>query len=242
MGRRGWAAKKSFVEGERSTIPTAQMEKAIGEIDRCCAREVTMMVPQRFNVEQILPWFFPDDTLAKLRAVKGMVETDSTKQYQVLPDIDLILTYRSSSHVCSVPAIEQKCWQPHPQRSQPMLEAIRQIAEVHFKYGRVKHMLRWFNKHATPGAVRNYWPAAMSLCPDSEIAKMMEAPSRYSVPVGIGDVLPLIRETAGTVATMALVPADIQVHSHNNIRLRLNSCGRDWEGLSVMLDTQIFNL
>lgn len=242
MGRRSWAAKKSFVEGERSTIPAVQMEKAIREIDHCCSREVAMMVPQRFNVEQILPWFFPDDTLDKLRAVKGMVETDSTKQYQVLPDINLILTYRSSSHLSSVPAIEPRCWQPHPQRSQPMLEAIRQIEEVHFKYGRVKHMLRWFNKHATPGAVRNYWPSAMALCPESEIAKMTEAPARYTVPAGIGEVLPLIRDTAGTVATMALVPADVLIHPANNIRLRLNQRSRDWEGLSIDLDTQFFNL
>lgn len=226
----------------RGVFTRTEMETAVSTIDKTCLDEVAMFVTQRFNREQVLPWLFPDTTLAKLRMVKGMVSTASNKIYTLSPGIELHMNYGDEEHPASTPAIENSALVMHSQRIMPLWEALIDTQTIHQKYGRVKHLLRWFNNNATEGAVRNYWPAAMALCPASSVALMTTAPVRYSTPDGLADILPLIRETAGTVAAMELIPKDIEAKPYNNLRVVLTDRKVPWEGIDISLDKQIFNL
>lgn len=222
----------------RGVFTRTEMETAVSTIDKTCLDEVAMFIPQRFNREQVLPWLFPENSLAKLRMVKGMVSTASNKVYALREGIELHMNYDEDS---STPAIEG-CALLANVKSAPLFDAIHAIQDIHEKYGRVKHLLRWFNNNATEGAVRNYWPAAMALCPASSVALMTTAPVRYSTPDGLADILPLIRETAGTVAAMELIPKDIESKSYDSLRLVLTDRKVPWEGIDISLDKQTFNL
>ena len=239
----GWNSRRNRPTEPRGVFTGSDMETAIGTLDKTCYNEISMFVPQRFHREAVLPWLFSEDTLAKLRAVKGMVNTDANKVYPIDDGVcDIVMEYKTyKNDNASVPAIEP-CMLQISSWAEPLLTTIASMQAIHEKYGRVKHLLRWFNMNATEGAVRNYWPAAMSLCPNSSVAQMTVAPVRYNTPAGIGEMLPLIRETAGTVAAMQLVPADVPDRPYNNMRLILNERPHVWEGIKVALDKQIVNL
>jgi hypothetical protein len=63
------------------------------------------------------------------------------------------------------PANTALYWQS--ERAGPLVSAVATLNELHAKWGAVKHLLRWLNRNATPGAVRANWPSVLTLCPDS---------------------------------------------------------------------------
>lgn len=237
---RPFSSARSYAPGERQTISAARMEEATTLLNQTCLRECHMLIPN-FTREQLLPWLFRDEDLAKLRAVNGMVETPAARSYALLPYVTLTLSYDNDKQRATTPAIEASRFFPQGDRTVPLMAALRTLDAPCLKYGLVKHLLRWFDKNATLGAIRNYWPAAMQLCPDV-FKDMAEASDRYSTPADIGTMLPLIRETAGTVAAMALVPKDAPVRPFGTVRVTFHARYVEWEGVKVYLDTQTINL
>ncbi len=107
-------------------------------------------------------------------------------------------------------------WEPQPDCG-PFIDAITQMKAVYEAWCRVGHMLNWLDANATPGAIRHYWPTMLSLAPRCDALK--EASTfRYVEPAGISALLPLLRETAGTVASALLLPElDLVTASSDNM-------------------------
>jgi hypothetical protein len=104
-------------------------------------------------------------------------------------------------------------------------------------------MLRWFNRHATVGAIRHYWPAAVTLCPNAPNLKgLLEKPAeRFNVPIGVTEMLPLIRETAATVATMQLL-GDRPINDAKGLTLTMPGGEATLLGVKVTLNALTFQL
>ncbi len=234
MSRRQWR------DEPRGTFSDKHMHSACQMIDKACQRAVDLFVPQRFTREQVLPWIFPADSLEKLRAVMGMVDTNAIKNYEIENNVRLQLRWGHHEDD-TTPAIEASQFFPTDD-AKPLMDAIHAIIDIQEQYGRVKHMLRWFNQNATPGAVRTYWPAAMTLLPDSDIADMVVPPTRYTTPEKLGEVLPLIRDTAATVAAMELLPNDVPAKDYWNMQLCFHERTKLWEGIKVHYNAAHFHI
>ena len=201
----------------RSSLGDGYVETACNTINRQMARTANMMVEYSPSCEDVLPMLFLDDTLAKLKAVLGMVDpSTSYKYYRITPHVSLRIYFDGAA----VPTIEPEHVHVQPFRAEPLLKAIEEIRAIYIQYERVKHTLRWFNRNATPGAIRHYWPAVLQLCPDSPALKDLKAtPARFASPPKIGQMLPLIRETASTMSMATLLPADAAPRKHDKLQL-----------------------
>ena len=239
MGRRR-RMKRSYEDGARDSLGDVHVAAACTKLDNTAKRECALYL-ETFEAGSILPWLFDEDLLRRLRAIHGVVETRfDWGKYTLLPGVDLTLFYTK----LDVPAILPKAFKLDILRAQPLLEAAHKAQEIHQKYARVKTMLRWFTRNATPGAIRNYWPAVVTLCPSAPALQDMiaKAPARYSTPSEIGAHLPLIRETARTVAGMEMLPADATMREIGNATLSLAVGKHDFEGVPYWTDGLTINL
>jgi hypothetical protein len=79
---------------------------------------------------------------------------------------------------------------------------------IHQKWSDVRHVCTWLNLHsATLGAARYYWPSILMLMPQNEDLAACSG-TRYKDVPGISEIIPLMRETATTIATMKLLPEE----------------------------------
>lgn len=82
------------------------------------------------------------------------------------------------------------------------------MLEIHEKWNNVRQVLTWFNEHnVTLGAARYYWPAILALLPENGMLLQCTG-QRYKEVEGISEVIPLMRETSTTIATMKLLPPE----------------------------------
>jgi hypothetical protein len=156
--------------------------------------------------EGTLPMLFRDDDLAKLEAVRGMVDPMSdTEVYGIAPDVHLTINYKEAR----VPTIDANRLFMQQDRITPLVSFIAEVKAIHDKFEEVKAVLRWLNCNATPGAIRYYWPTILELCPNSPaFADLQNVPTRYHNPPGIHNWLQSIRDAAATVAGSLLLPSD----------------------------------
>jgi hypothetical protein len=79
---------------------------------------------------------------------------------------------------------------------------------IHQKWVEVRAVCAWLNLHsATLGAARYYWPSILMLMPQNEALAACGG-ARYKDVPGISEIIPLMRETATTIATMKLLPEE----------------------------------
>lgn len=208
---------KAVIEGERSSLGDSQLNEGIGVLNAMCNKTIAQMVDYKYSVEGVLPALFDDETLAKLRQVRGMVDpANAVEHYSIHPHISLHVNFTG----LTVPTITAKMFHINPERSLPLREAIGEIMEIHEKFEVCKHVLRWLNKNATPGAIRYYFPGAMKLCPASPaLMELQHTPVRFSTPPGISSQLSLIREAANIVASATLLPQDAPVKPRGGLWL-----------------------
>lgn len=222
------------IDGQRSSIGDAIVDQAIGKLNQTMSREIAVFQTKRWSAGELIPLMFTEDTIKRAQAAKGIIAPRSDEiMFCVMTNVQLTLTFPAST-----PAINPTFCALQP-GFQEVLDVIEAIREIHAKYGRVKAVLRWFNRHATAAAIRNYWPSVIALCGKSSAFDGMHefAPERYATPTDIGTMLPLIRETAGTVATMALM-GETPLRVKGSVQLRLDACKVEWQGLTFSLDTQ----
>lgn len=156
--------------------------------------------------QSVLHMLIPDDTYDKLRAVRGMVETGAIKHYEIVPGVDLFVDFSSAP----IPSFEPEAVQIQTNRVGPLMTFLNELQAVHERYEEVRGVLKWLNRHATPGAIRYYWPAAMKLVSTSPIwADLSEVPSRYSIPDLISEWSQNLKDSASTVTGMLLLPSDV---------------------------------
>lgn len=214
--RRNYAPINRNVDGSRSSIGDFYVDEAVKVLDITARTEAALFVTKRFSSREVVPMLFDPDILTRVQNARGLVRPAySELSYSVWGGIKVGVQYGETN--LYLPVEECHVRVQHV-LIEPLFEAVKTIHEIFYKYAEVKHMLRWFNRNATPGAVRNYWPAVLSLCPKSPSIEQ-EAPQRYMTPDGIGDYLPLIRSTATTVATMQMLPTDIEPNKVSSVWL-----------------------
>lgn len=243
MSRRKSVPMNRHLDGQRSSIgDTSTMTSAVSRINQVMHAEIAMNIEKDFTAMQALHMLFPDDLAAKLVAVKHCVTPQSNiGVYQI--GGDKITTHVNWSKT-GIPTPAPHALQPHSDRMELFFSAIDTIRATRIKYGKVVHLLRWFNANATPSAARHFWPSAMALVPGSKFAiDNAEAPSRYSAPHGIGKLLPLLRETSGTVAGMQLIPSDFAGRKQDQVWLTFQAVSIiTADDITVPLDHVIVNL
>lgn len=237
MGRREKTAVNRFEDGSRASIGDYYVDAACARLTLACQKEANLLL-RGFTVEQITPMIFRDDDVAKLKAVQGLTaHATNTVAYTVSPQISMAVTF------ASMPAPHQRCFVWNDERSGELQEAIKAADALVAKWGAVKWMLRWFNRNATAGAVRAMWPSVLQLCPDSPaIKELSKLPSRYTNPQGLPALLPLVRTTASTVASMALLPDSTEARAYNGIRLAFTARSILVEGVDSECEAISLNL
>lgn len=197
---------------ERSSIGDGYVDEAVAKLNRTCGAAVATMTKYGHSREKTLPMLFRDDDLAKLEAVLGMVDTSSQIElYKIIPDVFLSISYADAK----VPTIEPDRLYLQPDRLAPLLSYIAEVKAIHDKFEEVKAVLRWFNRNATPGAIRYYWPTALELCPKAPaFDALQDVPTRYHNPPKVSSWLQPIKDAAATVAGSLLLPGD----AHPRIR------------------------
>lgn len=203
---------------ERSSLGDTHVDKALGDLKKACAAEINALYSYEVSTMSTLAMLIDDDKMAKLKAVLGMITPVTDKKtYSIYSDVDLHIDFEGAL----VPPVEPKFSKVDPQRFAPLATFIQNIRPIHQKYEEVKAVLKWLNRHATPGAIRYYWPHAMKLCPNalSNWADYQEVPSRYSEPAHVADWLQPMRDAATTVVGSLLLPADATPKALDKMKL-----------------------
>jgi hypothetical protein len=209
------------------------------KLNKTMLRECHMNL-EHFKAADALDWVFSADVLQRAAAVKGIVTPGYKHENYHLPNTNITLTLDFEN--LPVPPIMSTAATPDLSKCATFVAAIKTAQEIQHKYARVKHLLRWLDANATPGAIRTYWPAVVALCPRSAIAKLPSAPARCTTPHGIGEMLPLIRETAGTVAAMQMIPADITTRGATDMWIALPSSREELDGTAYAVEAITVNL
>jgi hypothetical protein len=229
-------------DGQRASIGDQEVANAVLRIHGVMKAEIAMNIEKEFTAMHCLNMFFPDDLQDRLMAVRHcMTPASHVGIYQ----IGGVGTHVHVNWIkTGIPTPSPDVMRPHHDRMDLFFSAIDTISAARIKYGKVVHLLRWFNQNATPAAVRNFWPSALALVPGSKFAvDNAEAPSRYSSPQGIGQLLPLLRETSGTVAGMQLIPRDFAGRKQNQVWLTMTPTNIITEDqITVPIDLAIVNL
>lgn len=229
-----------FEDGARASIGDYYVEKACEELNKAALKEAHMFVAG-MTAREVVPMLFHDDVVAKLEAVHDLL---SYEQFNC--------NYNLQSYTHASIVLQTHGWMPcpHPtaiywqeERAAPLSTALATLTDLHLKWGAVKHLLRWFNRHATIGAVRALWPSVLQLCPDSPALKnLTHSPQRYTNPQGLSALLPLIRSTSATVASMAMIPGDASPRQVGTVRIVLPKRTATYDGAEIDLDEQWFAL
>lgn len=227
---------------ERASLGDVHVENAVSEINRICQKTAAVMAHYNHTREHTLPMLFRDEDLAKLEAVRGMVDClSSAEHYVIHPDTLLGISYLEAK----VPTIAPRTLEMQPGRLAPLQAFVAEAEAIYLKFEEVKAVLKWLNRNATPGAIRYFFPTAMKLCPDSPIWRdLQEVPDRYNTPAGITSWLQAIKNAANTMAAAALLPSDAQARVRKQMWLTFTRRGvaLNVDGLHYSTDAITFNL
>jgi len=239
MSRRSRNQASRFEDGSRQSIGDQYVNAACNALDRACSKEAHMFV-RDFNARDVVAMLFRDEDVAKLTAVHGLLATENRNETYELPPYGAHIAIRTDW----MPAPCKNALSLNNNRVGPLLEAIRTLQQLHRKWGAVKYLLRWFNRNATPGAVRANWPSVLTLCPDAPMLKELQhAPTRYTNPQELSSLLPLIRDTATTVASMQLMSSEAQPRpATNGVWITLCMQTVNYAETEIFLDSQTFYL
>lgn len=224
MGRRvnyntvGWRGSD-----ERASLGDAHVETAINSLSRTALISATTMASYQPTREKTIDMLFRDDDIAAAKRVRGLVTASgSTRSYDI--DTKNRITLNINYEECPVVAMDSCAMSVHSDRIQPLLTFVEEVKAVHDRFEEVKGVLRWMNRNATPGAIRYYWPTAMKLTPKSKVWEdLQQVPSRFTTPENIGDWTQAIKDSAATVASSLLLPADVDPRPRVHMWLTFSS-------------------
>ena len=207
--------------GERQSIGDSHVDKALGVLNTQAKTAAAVMAQYRHSREGTIPMLFADEDVEAMKRVNHLVDARmDTHAYEIRPGISLNIDFSGAL----MPAFEQDGFKPYHDRIGPLLTFIDEVKAVHDRFEEVKGVLKWFNRNATPGATRAYWPTAMKLTPSAKVWEDLQSvPSRYSEPPNIGDWLQAIRDSAATVASNAMIPADAKPRDKQKMWLTFDS-------------------
>lgn len=188
---------------ERSALGDNHVEAAISTLQTIQKRAVATLCSYDISRERTLEMIFPGWVLENARGAKNIIDPASDITPYNIAGANLFVNF--DEH-CPYPAImpEQMLLQPS---AGPLVDFISSVKAVHEQYEEVKHLLRWFNRHATPAGIRYYWPTVLQLCGKAPaLADLQHVPARYTTPQGLPDRIQLIKDTAATMAASLMLP------------------------------------
>lgn len=196
--------------------------------------EATIKVP--FDFEQMMAWLAPSDTLRIMREAKGVIHVANTYSYvELFEQISLMLDFEKTRYAVPAPNLLRI----QGQQGKPLADLARQVRTLYLQWMEVRHLVTWFDRNATAGAARYYWPTILSLAPAS-CEVLHEASSvRLIDPPKISSLLPMIRRTSSLVAGALMISKASRPLETVQFKLGGNSYTTD-EGVDI--DTPVLNV
>lgn len=228
----------------RSSLTDNAVENACIAINRKMQRAVRVLTRYDVSVDATIKMLFTDDQIERARRALNLVRPESwTVSYPVNYDAAITSPYA----YLNVNFDKSNCLPLDPARRafradliSPLNTFISEVTAIVDQYNEVKEMLRWFNRNATMGAIRYYWPTAMQLCPE-QFRNYQEVPARFNTPAAISDRLQMIRYTAATWAGAQMLP-EVDARQRGTMWLTINQHKVEREGVTFHTDQAIFNI
>ena len=192
-----------------STAFTYDQKYAIYKnIDNLEGRMVEAMVNRPFTYDDVIAWLFPAHIIDVCRAAYGKVHSPTVAIIYTFPvDGNLVAILDVYAHNIALP--DTKCIVISDEAG-PLKRALQQTREIVQQFGLVRDLVEWMNEHATPGAVRYYAPALLSLLPPDNTPLFEASGERYREPHRLSEKLPILRSVAAIVAQALLLPEPIE--------------------------------
>lgn len=210
---------------DRASIGDVHVEEAIHTISRWSAITAKLTLSYGKSREETLPLLFDHDVLKRAQAARGLIEP-ATKVMSY-PNIWVGATLFIHYDDCHTPPLVSSAVGLQP-GSGVLSQYLADLMRVHLQFEQVKGVIRWLNRNATPGAIRYFFPAAMKLTPKAPIwADLQEVPSRYSVPDGISEWLPILKEAATTVTGALMLPNEADMPSRDKLWVSFATVDKD---------------
>jgi hypothetical protein len=164
---------------------------------------VYAMVRPEFTMSEVISSLFDKDVLSLLQIAAAVARDNNTSAKYILDEATVTIVFDRDYPPMLAPAQSQVLPQ-HP--NSPLMQAIDAVRAIHFEFGAVAHVCEWLNYNATPAAIRYYWPTMAALVPGGLDTLPEGVPHKFTDVPGIADYLPLIKQTAGSVAAALLCP------------------------------------
>jgi hypothetical protein len=188
-----------------SALDSNSLYAAKKMIDKLEKRVMEATLECGFTMRDLVECMFAPDIISRCSAAYGIVY-DEPSQGRYVFNIDI-------THKVSIEIIFNELEILPPASnvlqqgtlSTPILRTFCSMMEVCQKFNDVRAVLNWLASNATAGAMRYYWPTALSLCSDVKLHQ--ENGKRCNKePVGISEWLTRIRDTSGTIASALMTP------------------------------------
>ena len=197
-----------------TSVPSAlgdpPVESACTKINQLCQRTMSVMTEYPHDLDDTVRMLFDPSVLDRACAAKELIEPEShTIPYEIGSPIELsgmlYLNYKAAATNFPPINAEASNLQGH---CTPLLEFVSKVRGIHLQFEEIKGVLRWLNRSATAGAIRYYFPAVLSLCPDSPpVRDLQHVPSRYHQPKNIHQWTDAIKDALAVYAGTQMLPA-----------------------------------
>ena len=170
-------------------------------------RMIALVKKPALSTNEVMEWLFPKSTLDVLRAAKPLAGGSDTlfdTNIVSLPFGRVTLHINLAESDIFIPADGTEQLQDH--KGERIVSYLEQVHAVCMEWNKVRCVVKWLNENdATPSAARHYWPTILSLVNESHPVHGVDG-ERFKDVEGISAIIPLMRETAGIVATALLMP------------------------------------
>lgn len=210
------ARRRSSTPGVKSALGYG-FTLASGKINTLRTAQIRTMITdgEKFTPEQVVNWMIPAHIQDILRAALPYVEAGGNYSLYHLCDGVKVRVQDWDNLGIGVPKVAAV--EVDKVSAAPLIAISQRIKELAAQWAMVSHVLEWLDKNATAGAIRYYWPAVMSLIPPENSGKIaIDLSDRHREPIGISKLIPMIRETAGIVAS-GLLLADKDIPARANL-------------------------
>lgn len=242
-----WGRRKAYrhhmqqENAARTTLGASGFSAATRKIDELHWSSAQAMLRFDHTFNDVMDWLFDPEVLRIAKESRRVVEPRMDLEYYSLgswrEDTRFTIRYKNSIYN----TIRDEVGLIKSDASLPLQAFINEADALWRKFTAVQHCLMWLDANATPGAMRYYWPAIMSLAGDNAVFKDIDG-SRFKEPDGIGPMLPMLRETASTVAS-ALLLSQERVVKPDNMVLTFDSVAYTHEsGVKIKTDTKTYSL
>lgn len=223
---RDWRQGKQML-GEHRTIVR-------GNVERLFKNEAAMVLRPSFNAEQVVDMLVSPEHKAILRSAHGVVNYfTSAVIVQVEKNVHLRIDFNELGYAPP--------YTIHGKVTGAVADLCATAAALRRKWVNVLALAYWFDAEGTPGAVRNLWPTLKVLAPEHEGLQEANVGTYYVDPPGYSKWLPLMRETATTVASALMLPpapsvADTAINLHfPTVMHSVNDTTAEWGGFIIPL-------